>query len=128
MGEPLLWSSSVFRRAVQACADALRPHGLDLMAEFGKDEGWNQPALAMVGLVAVQVRRLFNEQTCAVETVQGGIQSWEQLVLLIRWHGSSTRLCDDSNKLCDARPDVLLLTQSSHAAGHGCLWRSWVES
>jgi fatty acid synthase len=55
MGEPLLRSSSVFRHAVQACADALRPHGLNLMAEFGKDEGWKHPALAMVGLVAVQV-------------------------------------------------------------------------
>ena len=30
-------------------------HGLDLLAEFGKEEGWKHPSLAMVGLVAVQV-------------------------------------------------------------------------
>ena len=55
MGAPLLESSPVFRHAIRACAAALRPHRLDLLAEFGKEEGWKQPALAMVGLVAVQV-------------------------------------------------------------------------
>ncbi len=55
MGEPLLHSSPAFRRAVHACAAALKPHGLDLLAEFGKEEGWKHPSLAMVGLVAVQV-------------------------------------------------------------------------
>lgn len=55
MGEPLLRSSPVFARAVYACADALKPHGVNLMAEFGKEEGWKHPSLAMVGLVAVQV-------------------------------------------------------------------------
>ena len=55
MGEPLLQSSPAFRRAVHACAAALKPHGLDLLAEFGKEEGWKHPSLAMVGLVAVQV-------------------------------------------------------------------------
>ena len=56
MGEPLLHSSPAFRRAVHACAAALKPHGLDLLAEFGKEEGWKHPSLAMHGLVAVQVR------------------------------------------------------------------------
>lgn len=56
MAQPLLQSSMVFRDAVRKCADALRPHNVDLMVEFGKDEGWKHPALAMVGLVAVQVR------------------------------------------------------------------------
>ena len=56
MGAPLLESSPAFRRAIRACAAALKPHRLDLLAEFGKEEGWRQPALAMVGLVAVQVR------------------------------------------------------------------------
>ena len=56
MGEPLLESSPVFRQAIHACAAALRPHRLDLLAEFHKAEGWRHPSLAMVGLVAVQVR------------------------------------------------------------------------
>ena len=56
MGAPLLESSPVFRHAIRACAAALKPHRLDLLAEFAKEEGWRQPALAMVGLVAVQVR------------------------------------------------------------------------
>lgn len=55
MAEPLLRSSAVFLDAVRKCADALKPHGVDLMAEFGKEDGWKHPALAMVGLVAVQV-------------------------------------------------------------------------
>ena len=55
MAAPLLATSPVFRAAVAACAEALRPHGVDLLAEFGKEEGWKHPALAMVGLVAVQV-------------------------------------------------------------------------
>ena len=55
MAEPLLQTSPVFRRAVNACADALKPHGVNLLAEFGKEEGWKHPALAMVGLVAIQV-------------------------------------------------------------------------
>ena len=55
MAEPLLETSPVFRRAVNACADALKPHGVNLLAEFGKEEGWKHPALAMVGLVAIQV-------------------------------------------------------------------------
>ena len=54
MGSPLLESSAAFRQAIRACAAALKPHRLDLLAEFGKEEGWRQPALAMVGLVAVQ--------------------------------------------------------------------------
>ena len=56
MGAPLLESSPVFRHAIHACAAALKPHRLDLLAEYAKEEGWRQPALAMVGLVAVQVR------------------------------------------------------------------------
>ncbi len=55
MAQPLLRSNAVFRRAVEACAEAVRPHGLDLLAEFEAEGGWSQPAMAMVGLVAVQV-------------------------------------------------------------------------
>jgi hypothetical protein len=62
MAQPLLQSSVVFRNAVRKCADALRPHNIDLLAEFGKDKGWKHPALAMVGLVAVQVRIALNVQ------------------------------------------------------------------
>ncbi|CAL8464659.1 g4194 [Coccomyxa elongata] len=55
MAEPLLLSSPVFLDAVRKCADALRTHNVDLMAEFAKEDGWKSPALAMVGLVAVQI-------------------------------------------------------------------------
>ena len=60
MAEPLLHTSPVFRRAVHACADALKPHGVNLLAEFGKEEGWKHPSLAMVGLVAIQVLYISN--------------------------------------------------------------------
>lgn len=56
MAQPLLRSSAVFRRAIEACAEAVRPHGPDLLAEFEAEGGWSQPALATVGLVAVQAR------------------------------------------------------------------------
>ncbi len=56
MAQPLLRSSAVFRRAIQACAEAVAPHGLNLLAEFEAEGGWSQPAIAMVGLVAVQAR------------------------------------------------------------------------
>jgi acyl transferase domain-containing protein len=58
MAQPLLRSSAVFRRAIQACAEAVAPHGLNLLAEFEAEGGWSQPAIAMVGLVAVQARGL----------------------------------------------------------------------
>ncbi len=58
MAEPLLRSSPTFLNAVRKCADALKTHNVDLMAEFAKEDGWKSPALAMVGLVAVQVRCL----------------------------------------------------------------------
>ena len=57
MAQPLLRSSAAFRCAIEACAEAVRPHGLDLLAEFEAEGGWSQPALAMVGLVAVQARQ-----------------------------------------------------------------------
>ena len=57
MAQPLLRSSAVFRRAIEACAEAVRAHGLDLLAEFEAVGGWSQPALATVGLVAVQARQ-----------------------------------------------------------------------
>jgi len=56
MGAELLESSPVFRRAIQACAAALAPHGIDLLAEFGRADGWSSPALAMAGLSALQAR------------------------------------------------------------------------
>ena len=68
MAQPLLRSSAVFRRAIEACAEAVRPVGLDLLAEFEAEGGWSQPALAMVGLVAVQA----HSQTCRVDSLADG--------------------------------------------------------
>jgi len=56
MAAELLESSPVFRGAIQACAAALTPHGIDLMAEFARTDGWSSPALAMAGLSALQAR------------------------------------------------------------------------
>jgi fatty acid synthase len=55
MAVTLLESSSTFRKSVTACAAALRPYNVDLMAEFSAEKGWSKPGLAMVGLVAVQI-------------------------------------------------------------------------
>ena len=55
MAADLLESSPVFRSAVEACARALKPKGVNLMAEFSRPEGWATPALAMAGLSATQV-------------------------------------------------------------------------
>ena len=56
MAADLLESSRVFRSAIEACARALQPKGVDLMAEFSSPEGWSTPALAMAGLSAIQAR------------------------------------------------------------------------
>lgn len=54
MAADLLGASAEFRAAVQECADALAPKGVDLMAEFARPGGWGAPALATVGLCATQ--------------------------------------------------------------------------
>jgi fatty acid synthase, animal type len=55
MALPLLESSPTFKRSILQCAAALQPVGIDLMAEFKAEQGWQAPKLAMVGLVAVQI-------------------------------------------------------------------------
>lgn len=55
MALPLLESSPTFKRSILQCAAALQPLGIDLMAEFKAEQGWQAPKLAMVGLVAVQI-------------------------------------------------------------------------
>lgn len=56
MAAELVETSPAFRASIEACAAALQPYGVDLMAEFAKPDGWSTPALAMSGLSAVQAR------------------------------------------------------------------------
>ena len=56
MAAELVDASPAFRASIQACAGALQRYNVDLLAEFGKADGWSTPALAMSGLSAVQVR------------------------------------------------------------------------
>lgn len=56
MAADLVHASPVFHKAVQACAAAVKPFGLDLLAEFDREDGWSHPAAAIVGLATVQVR------------------------------------------------------------------------
>ena len=58
MAAELLEDSPAFHKSIQACADALQCYGIDLLAEFGRKDGWSTPALSMAGLCAVQVRLL----------------------------------------------------------------------
>jgi fatty acid synthase len=55
MGRELLRASPAFRAGVQACADALTPFGVDLMAAYEQDGAWDDPVLAGVGLASLQV-------------------------------------------------------------------------
>ena len=54
MAAELLEASPVFRASIAACAAALQRYSIDLLAEFGRADGWSTPALAMAGLSAVQ--------------------------------------------------------------------------
>lgn len=55
MALTLLESSPTFKKSILQCAAALQTVGLDLMAEFRAEKGWQNPKLAMVGLIAVQI-------------------------------------------------------------------------
>ena len=55
MAKDLMVASPTFNAAVKACAAALTPFDVDLLAEFEAEDGWSTPALATAGLVAVQV-------------------------------------------------------------------------
>ena len=55
MAKDLMVASPTFNAAVKACAAALTPFGVDLLADFEAEDGWSTPALATAGLVAVQV-------------------------------------------------------------------------
>ncbi len=63
MAAELLADSPMFRASIAACAGALERYGIDLLAEFGRAEGWSTPALAMAGLSAVQVRFCFAQSS-----------------------------------------------------------------
>lgn len=56
MGLELLSESPAYRRGVEACAEALKPFGIDLIAAFSDEAGFSEdPILAAVGLIALQV-------------------------------------------------------------------------
>lgn len=66
MAAELLEDSPAFRRSIQACAGALQYYSIDLLAEFGRKDGWSTPALSMAGLCAVQVRLLLRPRAPGV--------------------------------------------------------------
>ena len=68
MGVDLLSESAAFRRGVTACATALKPYGLDLMAAFSQEDGFSDPIMAAVSLIAVQVSRSRAKLSCFVSS------------------------------------------------------------
>ena len=56
MGAELLETSKVFKESISACARVLKPYNIDLHQEFRAPDGWREPAHAMAGLTALQVR------------------------------------------------------------------------
>lgn len=55
MAAELLQSSPAFRESMHACAKAVAPYGLDLLAEMVDPEGWKSSAASASGLASVQV-------------------------------------------------------------------------
>lgn len=55
MGLDLIKTNSVFQRAIKKCHDVLKPHDIDLLAEFEASRGFKTPLLNSVGLIAVQI-------------------------------------------------------------------------
>ncbi|EIE19942.1 hypothetical protein COCSUDRAFT_58179 [Coccomyxa subellipsoidea C-169] len=56
MGLELLSESPAYSRGVKACAEALQPFGINLIAAFSDEAGFSEdPILAAVGLIALQV-------------------------------------------------------------------------
>ncbi len=55
MGRELIAASPVFRASLRACAAVLTPLGIDLLAAFKADNGFDEPRAAAVGLASIQV-------------------------------------------------------------------------
>ena len=55
MGLTLLESNDTFRESIVACGTAIQRYGVDLLAEFRSECGWNSPLLGAVGLLAIQI-------------------------------------------------------------------------
>ena len=73
MGADLLAESAAFRGGVSACAAALKPHGLDLMAAYGREDGFSDPVMAAVSLIAVQVSARLGNAAPPLFPSQGAI-------------------------------------------------------
>ena len=65
MGAELLETSKVFQESISACAKVLKPYNIDLHQEFRGPGGWREPAHAMAGLTALQVRDTTHPSTTA---------------------------------------------------------------
>lgn len=68
MAAELLQSSPAFRESMHACAKAVAPYGLDLLAEMVDPEGWKSSAASASGLASVQV--LLHPLQCNVLSTQ----------------------------------------------------------
>lgn len=56
MAKELIETNDTFRESLKICASVVSPFGLDLMAAFDAEDGFNEARLAAVGLASVQVR------------------------------------------------------------------------
>jgi hypothetical protein len=55
MGRELLAESAAYSRALVACANALKPFGIDRLTTFSQEDGFSDPVMNAVGLTALQV-------------------------------------------------------------------------
>lgn len=55
MGLDLIKTNTTFYKALKKCHDTLKPHNIDLLAEFEAVKGFKTPLLNSVGLIAVQI-------------------------------------------------------------------------
>ncbi len=107
MAADLLEASPVFRAAIEACAKALKPKGVNLMAEFARADGWSAPALAMAGLSATQARSL--PAPLLDRMMLGGAVPAGSLAEHLEWHGSvgtqkTGRRLLERARACHGRP------------------------
>ena len=80
MAAELLQSSPAFRESMHACAKAVAPYGLDLLAEMVDPEGWKSSAASASGLASVQVLRCLLDYNALLTTDTGCRSSAHELL------------------------------------------------
>lgn len=55
MAKELIETNDTFRESLKICASVVSPFGLDLLAAFDAEDGFNEARMAAVGLASVQV-------------------------------------------------------------------------